>query len=137
LTGLPVLRPLVLLDREDPNAWAADTQYLLGPDLLVCPVTAAGADSMRVYLPPGRWYDFWTGGIVSDSGAAWLRVPVTLERLPLFVRGGAILPLGHEPQVYPDANGRAEGVLRDDAGVKTFSYRDGRLTITDGAPQRP
>ena len=145
---MPVLRALVLLDREDPNAWAADTQYLLGPDLLVCPITAAGLDHMRVYLPPGRWYDYWSGE--AFEGGMWMTVPVTLERLPLFVRGGAVLPLGPEedwvgqhasepltPLVFPDADGHAQSVLRHADGTSTYTYRDGRLAISDGGPPRP
>jgi alpha-D-xyloside xylohydrolase len=135
LTGMPVLRPLVLLDREDPSAWAADMQYLLGPDLLVCPVTTAGGSSQRVYLPKGRWYDFWTRDVV--NGGVWIDVPVTLERLPLYVRAGSILPFDPEPQVYADADGRAESVLRHPGGMQRFEFRDGRLTISGDAPPPP
>jgi len=143
LTGMPVMRALVMLDRTDPNAWVADTQYLLGPDLLVCPVTESGVDALRVYLPPGTWYDYWTGQ--PWSGSQWQDIPVTLEHIPLFVRGGAVLPLGPEEEwvgqhdgepltllVYGDNAGRASGVLRHDGGVTSFSYRDGLLTY-DGA----
>jgi alpha-D-xyloside xylohydrolase len=148
MTGMPVMRALVLLDHADPNAWAADTQYLLGPDLLVCPVTAPGVDVLRVYLPPGRWYDFWSGE--PRSGGLWQELPVTLERIPLFVRGGAVLPVGPEEEwvgqrdgerltllVYPDEAGRAVSRFRHDRGEATFTYHDGTLSSRGVAPDRP
>jgi alpha-D-xyloside xylohydrolase len=143
-TGMPVMRALVMLDRNDRNAWAADTQYLLGPDVLVCPVTAAGVDHLSVYLPPGRWYDFWTGE--AHGGGAWKDVPVTLERIPMFVRGGAVLLVGPDEEwvgqhadaeltlrVYPDDVGRARSDLWHERGRTTLSYGDGTVTITGTA----
>lgn len=66
-------------------------QFLLG-GLMVCPVTEPGAASRPVYLPAGeRWYDFWTGQPVT---AGWFDAPVVLERIPVYVRGGTILPMG-------------------------------------------
>lgn len=140
-TGLPVMRALVLENRTDPNAWAADTQYLLGPDLLVCPVISAGAEHQDVYLPKGNWVDFWTGE--THSGGAWKTLPVSLEHIPLFVRAGAVLPFGPEEEwvnqneseeitlaVYPDQAGNAVGVLRHDAGQTRFTYRDGLMEIS-------
>ena len=103
---------------------------------------------MRVYLPPGRWYDYWTGAAL--AGGAWITVQVTLERLPLYVRGGAILPLGPEeewvgqhagdpltPLVFPDGDGFAESVPRHASGATTFRFRDGQLTVSEGEPQPP
>lgn len=144
-TGLPVMRALVLEDRADPNAWAADVQYLLGPDLLVCPVTRVGAQAQDVYLPRGSWVDYWTGEI--HAGGAWKQVPVTLERMPLFVRGGAVLPLGPDEEwvgqhdggemtlvVYPTADGLAAGRLLHDDGQTDVAYRDGVMTVSGPSP---
>ena len=143
-TGMPVMRAMVLLDRDDPNAWAADTQYLLGPDLLVCPVTSAGARTQRAYLPRGAWIDYWTGE--AHAGGVWVDAPVSLDRIPLFVRAGAILPLGPEEEwvgqhaggeltlvVYSDSTGLASGVLRHDGGRTEFAYRDDVVAVS-GAP---
>jgi alpha-D-xyloside xylohydrolase len=88
-TGLPVVRPLFVEYPDDPGAYHQELEYMLGPYLLVAPVfNAEGRCSF--YLPPGRWYDFWTGERV--EGPVHRRVTVPLERIPLFVRGDSILP---------------------------------------------
>ena len=59
--GLPLMRPLVMNFPDDPRVWGLGHQFLWGDDLLVAPVTRAGATAWPVYLPAGGWYDFWTG----------------------------------------------------------------------------
>ena len=92
-TGLPVVRPLWLEYPHDPHTPYVDRQYLLGPYLLVAPVFNEEG-RCNVYLPPGRWHDWWDGTVVegprylSASGGS-----VPIERLPLFVRGDSLLPL--------------------------------------------
>ena len=74
--GLPLMRPLVLNYPDDPRVWTLGHEFLWGDDLLVAPVTREGATAWPVYLPAGRWYDFWTGarhegpGGVTLAGAA-------------------------------------------------------------------
>ncbi len=87
-TGVPPLRPLMLEFPEDARAATIHDQFLFGPDLLVAPVLREEAQSRSVYLPAGDWYDFWTGRRVP---AGQLAVAVTLESLPIFVRGGAFV----------------------------------------------
>lgn len=89
---------------EDETALNIDDEYLLGESLLVCPVTepmyfGAGSKKLEgkrhvrsVYLPRGcGWYDYWTG--VYYQGGQWMEADAPLEKLPLFVREGSILPL--------------------------------------------
>jgi alpha-D-xyloside xylohydrolase len=86
-TGCPVLRPVALEFPDDPGARHVDTEYLLGPDLLVCPVLDPSG-SVEAYIPPGRWTDHFTGE--SFDGPRWVRFDdVPLDRLPLLVRVGA------------------------------------------------
>ncbi|MBB5801925.1 alpha-D-xyloside xylohydrolase [Saccharothrix ecbatanensis] len=95
-TGLPPMRPLFLEFPDDEGAWEVDDAFLLGPDLLVAPVTAAGARERTVHLPAGaRWTDAWTGH--EHAGGQTLTVAAPIERIPLFVRDDARLPL-HEEQ---------------------------------------
>ena len=89
-TGLPVARPLWLEYPHDPHSPYVDRQYLLGPYLLVAPVFNEEG-RCNVYLPPGRWYDWWDGTVV--EGPRYLELSVPIERLPLFVRGDSLLPL--------------------------------------------
>ncbi|MGH9490362.1 MAG: TIM-barrel domain-containing protein [Terriglobales bacterium] len=132
-TGLPPMRALCLHYGDDPRATACADQYLWGRDILVAPVLEPGARQRRVYLPPGIWYDFWTGERL--AGGRDITRAVDLATLPLYVRAGAVLPTGpvkqyvNEPvpgplelTVYPGANG--EFFLYDDDG-DTFDYRQG------------
>lgn len=133
VSGLPILRSLWLHYPEDAAAVARGDQYLWGRDILVAPVVEQGAASRALYLPHGNWYDFWTGERV--EGGHEIRRPVDLETTPLYVRAGAILPLGpvkqytEEPvdqptelRIHPGADGSF--LLYDDDG-RTFDYRKG------------
>ncbi|MBI1773928.1 MAG: glycoside hydrolase family 31 protein [Proteobacteria bacterium] len=142
-SGLPFMRPLVLNYPDDPQVWQMGSQYLWGDDLLVAPVTREGATEWPVYLPGGTWYDFWTQE--RHDGPASVSVPAPLDRMPLFVRAGAILPLGpvvqyqdgHPPAaltllVYPAA--RSSFTLYEDDG-STNAYRQGHYALTEFACQ--
>ena len=102
--GLPMMRPLVLNYPDDPNTWDLGTQYLWGEDILVAPVTRKGATHWTVYLPDGVWHDYWTHRAYQGPGG--VTVPAPLDTLPLFVRAGAIIPLGpvkqHDGDQGPD-----------------------------------
>ena len=100
LTGLPILRPLVLEFQEDPRLAGVADQFLLGDRLMFCPVLQPGARSRRILLPEGAWHDFWSDQ--SWLGPVEIDYPAPLDRLPLLARGGAILPLGPDLQSIPD-----------------------------------
>lgn len=90
--GWPMLRPLGLEFPDDPTATAIDGQFFLGNALLVAPVfdIEDGPVHRRCYLPEGVWTDLLTGDVF--TGARWHTVEVPLERMPVFVRHGTILP---------------------------------------------
>ena len=89
-TGLPVLRAMPLAFPDDPNCYDKDLQYLLGPWLLVAPIYDESSQR-HVYLPEGRWIDYWSEQ--TFTGPANITVHASLDTLPLFVRGGAIVPM--------------------------------------------
>jgi alpha-D-xyloside xylohydrolase len=91
-TGVPVLRPMQLEFPDDPAVAYLDRQYLLGPDLLVAPVFAADG-SVEFYLPAGTWTNYFTGESV--AGPAWRKEVHGFDSLPLYVRDGAVLPVGN------------------------------------------
>ena len=135
-TGMPVMRALWLHYADDPKAVARGDEYLWGRDLLVSPVVEQGAASRLLYLPRGVWYDFWTNERI--EGGREITRAVDLETTPLYVRAGAILPLGPVLQyvgeksqqpltltVYPGADGQF--LLYQDDG-KSFGYRQGQWT---------
>jgi len=90
--GIPPMRPLWFDFPEDKNAWAIEDEYCFGPSVLVAPVTELGARSRRVYLPAGAtWTDPWSGQ--TSKGGVWLDAAAPLERIPVYLRDGARLPL--------------------------------------------
>ncbi|WP_433437648.1 TIM-barrel domain-containing protein [Nonomuraea sp. CA-141351] len=89
-TGAPMMRAMCVDYPDDPVAWQADLQYLLGRDLLVAPMTAPEG-TRRVYLPRGAWVDYWTGEVL--EGARYITVGKPLDQIPLFVRHGALIPV--------------------------------------------
>ncbi len=158
-TGLPLMRALWLANPENAKAMVIEDQYLFGDQLLVAPVLEPGATTRRAWLPPGQWWDFWSHRRL--SGDAETNREVDLATIPLYVRAGAVLPIGpvrqhtmepsDEPvtlRIYPGADGRSSWY--DDDGV-TFLYRRGectriecvwedssrKLTLTSDAPIPP
>ena len=89
-TGLPVMRALLLDFPDDTKAVDQNDEFLFGDDLLVAPVLKSGEIRRDVYLPKGVWYDFWSDR--RYTGPAGIVVDAPLERIPMFVRGGAIVP---------------------------------------------
>jgi len=90
--GDPPMRPLFYDFPHDPQAWAVDDAFMFGPDLLVAPVLYAGATSREVYLPAGAtWRDAWSGQ--AFAGGQTIQTDAPLERIPLFLRNGAQLPI--------------------------------------------
>lgn len=89
-TSLPLLRPLMLDWQDDPTVASIDDQWLFGENLLVAPIVDE-TNQRKVYFPAGRWYDWWTGAVI--DGPRWQTVTAPLDRLPLYARGGAIIPL--------------------------------------------
>ena len=132
-TGMPIVRAMWLHHPDDPIAAQRGDQYFWGRDMLVAPVVEKGATFRKLYLPSGTWVDFWTEQ--SINGGRELDRPVDLSTMPLYVRAGAVLPMGPvrqytaEPSdapltlvVYPGADGTF--TLYEDDGV-SFAYRTG------------
>lgn len=103
--GAPIMRPLVFDFPNDPQALDQAHSYLFGRALHVAPVVAPGVSSWPVYLPQsaGGWVDFWTGE--RRAGGRTHEVPSPLERIPLHLRAGSILPLGPVLQSTAEATG--------------------------------
>jgi alpha-glucosidase (family GH31 glycosyl hydrolase) len=135
-TGLPLMRSLWLAYPEDAKASLVEDAYLWGESLLVAPVLEPGATHRKIYLPHGVWWDYWNNARV-DGGFEVTR-EVNLETIPLYVKAGAIVPVGpvkqytneasSEPvvlRVYPGADGAM--TLYEDDGV-SFDYEKGAFT---------
>jgi alpha-glucosidase len=127
-TGVPLFRPLVLNYPADANTHNLDDEFMIGDDLLVAPVVKPDVTRRLVYLPKGVWYDYWTNKKYVGGTTFMFEAP--LETVPLFVRGGAIIPtgpnlnyVGEKPldpitlNIYPDDDGSASLRLYEDDGV--------------------
>lgn len=111
-TGVPILRPLVLEYPDDPNTYNLCDQFLFGADVLVAPVCRPDTAVRSVYLPRGEWIDYWTGE--RYAGGRHILADAPLEKLPIYVRAGAILP---------------EQPVRQHAGERPADEAGGRLTF--------
>ncbi len=96
---IPMVRPMVLEFPDDPLAVEAIDQFFCGPDLIVAPVMNVEGDR-KIYLPEGRWVDFWDGQVY--AGLAILDVHHPLGSIPVFVREGSIIPMEGNPYFGED-----------------------------------
>ena len=132
-TGVPLMEPIFLEYPEAQNLYGEDHEFLFGRDFLVAPVVTEKVDALDVHLPPGDWYDFWSGEKHSSKDAISLHP--ALSETPLYVRAGAIIPM--QPVVQstnekPDgplelrvyAGNDCRGTLYQDDG-HTFAYQRG------------
>jgi alpha-D-xyloside xylohydrolase len=118
--GYTIMRPMVMDFRMDTRAQNIPDQYLFGPAFLVNPVTEPGAGIRHLYLPDATWYDFWTGA--ATQGPRAIDSPSPIDRLPLFVRAGSILPLG------PDVE-YADEKPADPIEVRVYRGANGSFTL--------
>jgi len=131
--GYTPMRPLVMDFRGDIRAENIGDQFMYGPAFLVNPVTEPAASTRRLYLPKAHWYDFWSG--TTADGGRVIDGAAPLERMPLYIRAGSILPMGPdiewstqkpadpiELRVYHGADG--DFTLYEDEN-DTYSYEKG------------
>ncbi len=132
-TGVPALRPLFLEFPNDDHVAGIDDEFLFGADLLVAPVLEEGVTERDVYLPAGDWFDYWTGR--RFKGGRTIHMPVTLDSIPMFVRGGGFIfrqPVvqstdempGNPLQVLVAPAKESESTLYEDDG-ETLGYQQG------------
>lgn len=135
-SGSTLMRPLVMDFPTDHQALEQRHEFMFGPSLLVAPVTEGKVKQWNVYLPKHTegWIDFWSGEKL--NGGQSVSINVTLEKIPLFVKAGSILPLGPEKQyasedidkpleirIYPGAN--ATFTIYEDEG-DNYNYEKGK-----------
>lgn len=119
--GGTMMRPLMMDFADDPQALNLGNQYLFGPALMVCPVTQPGVTNWSVYLPKqNTWYDFWSGRRITGGGRVEAAAPI--DSMPLFVRAGAIVPMGPIVQYTAD---RPEAPLE----IRIYRGADGKFML--------
>ena len=134
-TGLPIIRPLVLLNQTDANTFSLQHTYLFGNEFLVAPMITPNSNVRQVYLPVGNWFDFWT----NQQHAGGQNINWTNNQqaqMPLFVREGAIVPmLLSEVDTLCDANYVNNANLRTaDGGMQFLIYpgQTSHFAVYDG-----
>lgn len=132
-------RALVMDFGSDANVLNIQDQFMFGNEIMVCPVTYPSLTNRKVYLPVtiGGWFDFWTGSKLKEGTTIMANAP--LEKMPLFVKAGSIIPMGPymqyateskadtiEVRVYTGANGSFN--LYEDEG-DNFNYQKGQFSM--------
>jgi alpha-D-xyloside xylohydrolase len=115
-----IQRPLVMDFRKDPAVAEVGDQFMFGPALLVSPVLKEHAVNRELVLPAGTaWFDFWTGK--KTEGGREVLADAPIERIPLNVRAGSILPMGPEIEYA--------GQATDPIEVRIYTGADGAFTL--------
>jgi len=136
--GSTMMRPLVMDFREDIKAMEQPCEYMFGKSILVAPVTEPNVNNWNVYLPISTdWYDFWTEK--RYNGGQTIKADAPLDKIPLFVKAGSIIPMGKfvqyagqkssdtiEIRIYEGADGRFD--LYEDEG-DNYNYEKGMYSI--------
>jgi alpha-D-xyloside xylohydrolase len=141
----PPVRPLVWTFQEDKNTWKVDDEFTVGEALLAAPVLQL-LDERKVYFPAGRWYDFWDNGKIID-GPSTQMWKGDLWHMPLYVRGGSIVPMEVQNAVtgfgwaesapfvtmaiWPKASGSSTFTLHDREAPVTFTAISSQQDIAD------
>lgn len=136
--GTPMLRPLSFVAQDDPNTYQRNSEFMFGDHLLISHVNEPGMKQKNVYLPTGRWYNYWNDK--KYDGGKEVTVNTPLDKIPLFVKAGAVIPK------YPDmeyvgqknieemtlhvyySNEVAHSVLYEDAG-DNYGYLNHQYNI--------
>lgn len=118
--GYTPMRGLIMDFRTDEHSATIGDQFMFGPVLLVNPVTDPAVSSRQVYLPKAKWYDFWSGD--SLEGPRMMEAAAPIDKLPLFVRAGSILPMGPEKEWSTQKQ-------EDPVELRIYRGADGEFTL--------
>jgi alpha-D-xyloside xylohydrolase len=134
-TGLPIVRPLFLVEPKSPQAWSNWWTYLYGRDLLVSPIWEKNQRTQEVYLPSGdQWRDAWQPGKIYPGGQT-ITVQAELHQIPLFVRVGSSIELGDLNREWTEAVAAANtrpDLKALDAGLRSWFDQKFPATTANG-----
>ena len=88
--GEPMIKPLVYFDQQDTQTHFRTDEFIFGEHILVCPVQEPNAQGRRMYIPRGKWYNYWNNEVAEGGKEQW--VEADIDTIPLFVKEGAIIP---------------------------------------------
>lgn len=138
--GFTMYRGLAFDFRHDTKVYNISDQFMFGKSMMICPVVEEKATSREVYLPKGTgWFDFWTGKQL--KGGQTITVPVSIDKIPIYVKAGTILPMDPvrqyttqetgaptELRVYPGKD--ASFVLYEDEN-DNYNYEKGKYALVE------
>lgn len=141
-TGIPVMRPLIMEFPEDEECQNLSDQFMVGDSVMLAPVYQPDKDRRMIYLPAGKWIDFWTKEVY--EGEEHLIVDAPLDTMPIFIKAGSIVPLNEklnyigekeleclELNVFlNEDNNLGSYELYDDDGI-SYNYENGVYNITE------
>jgi alpha-glucosidase len=134
--GIPIMRPLLMEFPDDEETYNLSDQLMLGENILVAPVLEPDKRKRLVYLPEGKWYDYWTGK--EERGRNHIISEAPLDRIPIYIRAGSIIPLTEPVNYIGEKKSRTlelniylsneineyKGMLYEDDG-EGFDYQNG------------
>ena len=88
--GVPMLKSLVYYDQLDHQTHFRTDEFIFGEQILVCPIQEPNAKGRRMYVPRGKWHNYWTGEVVDGGMEKW--VAADIDKIPIFIKAGAIIP---------------------------------------------
>jgi alpha-D-xyloside xylohydrolase len=119
--GSTIMRPMIMDFKNDTAAVNQPYQYMFGKSILVAPITSAGISEWDVYLPKGAlWYEFWTGK--RFEGGQRVNTQAPLDKIPLYVKAGSIIPLGKLLQYTAEKSA-------DTLEIRIYKGADGSVTL--------
>ncbi|MGB0949260.1 MAG: glycoside hydrolase family 31 protein, partial [Marinirhabdus sp.] len=137
-TGNPILKSLVLYDQGDIQTHHRTDEFIFGENILVCPILEAYSKGRRMYIPKGKWYNYWTRELMKGGQEQW--VDATLQTIPVFVKAGTVLPKYPVQQYVGEKDfdritlevyfklGKQKSSLYDDAH-DGYDYTKGRYSL--------
>ncbi|MCY7320700.1 MAG: DUF4968 domain-containing protein [Phormidesmis sp. CAN_BIN36] len=136
-TGAAILRPLLYDYPNDPKTYALHDQVMLGASIMAAPICRPGMEYRAVYLPEGTWYDWWSGDRYQGNASILAYAP--LERMPIYVKAGSIIPMQPVMQFVDERpidhlrlkiwSGDGEFTLYEDDG-QSFEFKLGAWATT-------
>ncbi|CCU81150.1 Alpha-glucosidase [Halanaerobium saccharolyticum subsp. saccharolyticum DSM 6643] len=140
-TGIPVMRPLIMEFPEDEECQNLSDQFMFGDSIMIAPVYQPDKDKRMIYLPEGKWFDFWTKEIY--HGKKHIIIDAPLATMPILIKAGSIVPLNEklnyigekeieslELNIFlSEVNNSGSYELYDDDGI-SYDYQNGIYNIT-------
>ena len=136
--GTPILKSLVLYDQEDHGTHYRSDEFIFGEQILACPIQEPNAKGRRMYIPRGKWYNFWTDEVVVGGKEMW--VDADIDSMPIFIKEGAVIPKYPVQQYVGEKKfdeitldvyykeGKEVSKLYDDAH-DGYDYKKGRFSL--------